>query len=616
MEHVISGKQYLREIESHGMRTSLIGKARRIHDEVVQDVVFLGLVSVLLTLFYVGGLGFYSDDWHFLEVLGSSDAQTPLGQSWDFYRDESRMSVRPVHALLLASLYWLFGNDPLGYHLANSLLIAGSGGLLYLTLRKLDLNRLLSLSIPLLYVTLPHYSTDRFWIAAFQANLSMILIFASLYAALRILDRGGVPRYFWFGASVVAFALCGLAYEIPMPLGLLIPAVMWIQSKRRGRMPVSGDDGRSWRPLALVFAAVLVGILFFKVLATDRLDDPDYSNLPAEAPTELLDEGRPEGAGRYLSFMVDFVNPRYDPYGYGLNIQHMLDVHFGELGIGLPIALTVGLGERFDASVVGMSLFLLAIMAGYLWRVAVRSPQILLKPRFALALAGLGIVVYVLGHVVFFTTRSIQVSNVGIANRTSVAGALGIAIWLIAIFALAGWLVRAQQARTIAVLVALFSALGVAAIGTVATYWVDASEQQHETLALVQQRFPELEPGTTLLVDGICSYAGPAPVFESQEDFAGALRLQYAQDGLDGSVINRYSKIGESGIYSVWYGFIEYYPYDSGTLLYNIPYDQITIADSPAAAAAHYARYNPDLTSGCPFANVGHGVPMLLAGSR
>ena len=93
--------------------------------------------------------------------------------------------MRPVQFLYLAALYKAFGTDPLGYHVVNTLVLAAGAVLFYLVLRRLGLSRVLALAVPLVYALLPHYSTNKLWMAAFQIGLSMTLYFLSLYADLR-----------------------------------------------------------------------------------------------------------------------------------------------------------------------------------------------------------------------------------------------------------------------------------------------------------------------------------------------------------------------------------------------------------------------------------------------
>ena len=47
---------------------------------------------------------------------------------------------------------------------------------------------------------------------------------------------------------------------------------------------------------------------------------------------------------------------------------------------------------------------------------------------------------------------------------------------------------------------------------------MDGATAEQRVLASTQQRFPAMPPNSTLLLDGVCPYAGPAVVFEANWD--------------------------------------------------------------------------------------------------
>jgi hypothetical protein len=79
--------------------------------------------------------------------------------------------TRPLYVVLLASSYRLFGLQPLGYHLVNHAFFIVAAVLCCLTLREERWSRAVSLSVAAVFVFLPNYSTDRFWIAACHGRL-------------------------------------------------------------------------------------------------------------------------------------------------------------------------------------------------------------------------------------------------------------------------------------------------------------------------------------------------------------------------------------------------------------------------------------------------------------
>jgi hypothetical protein len=149
---------------------------------------------------------------------------------------------------------------------------------------------------------LPLYSTDRFWFAAMQANLSMALYFASLACDAR--QAGGVARRFWVGRVVSAACLLasGLAYEVFLPLFLLSPALIIFKSRFL--------ENRSLQRSRLRFVLLctnpllLLAILLFKRLTTSRAK-------VGLGPWRILKSAAP------ASFDLTFGY-------YGINLPHVL----------------------------------------------------------------------------------------------------------------------------------------------------------------------------------------------------------------------------------------------------------------------------------------------------
>ena len=132
----------------------------------VRDCLFLSVVVLLSMAPYIGEIGFYGDDWAFQSVYGNAEDQSLGGLFLAHYDDWNRM--RPGQIFYQASLHWLFGAEPFGYHLANAVVFVLSISLLYLVLRELEQPRVPALAVSILYGLLPQYSAVRFWPAASQ----------------------------------------------------------------------------------------------------------------------------------------------------------------------------------------------------------------------------------------------------------------------------------------------------------------------------------------------------------------------------------------------------------------------------------------------------------------
>src|SRR5678815_1374567 len=86
----------------------------------LRDSLFLAAIVLLSSSLYVARLGFYSDDWSSLDRMSRAGG----GSIPDLFRSlhEPQHAMRPGQLLCIATLYSFFGLQPIGYHLANSLI--------------------------------------------------------------------------------------------------------------------------------------------------------------------------------------------------------------------------------------------------------------------------------------------------------------------------------------------------------------------------------------------------------------------------------------------------------------------------------------------------------------
>jgi len=123
------------------------------------DGLCLATVVALSLALYVGGLGFYSDDWAFLGILHRSPDQSLPGLVDALYSGDTVVRQRPVQVVYLSTLYKAVGLHPLAYHLVNSAALLAAVLLLYALLRELGQPRALAFAVAALYATLPNFST-------------------------------------------------------------------------------------------------------------------------------------------------------------------------------------------------------------------------------------------------------------------------------------------------------------------------------------------------------------------------------------------------------------------------------------------------------------------------
>lgn len=547
--------------------TPTIGARAALHDSL-----FLAAIVVLSCLPYTFGLGLYSDDWTFLATMHGADGSY-LGVLRAVMPIE--LATRPVQGVVLAGLYRLFGLEPLGYHIVNCAVLTAAVLLFYHALRLLGVARAPALAVPLLFGLLPHYSTDRVWIAVFQANVSILLYFLSLFADVRFVRRPVGYGWLWKLLGTVAMVGSLLAYEVTAVLFLVNVAVLlYIAGVRR-----HGGWVRSALPSAIavasnvVFLALAIG---YKLTTTVRADVA--------------------GGLRFRALRI---------------LTEAVPVHFGEYGIGMPVKLVRALRDYPDAITAMVSVLVGLVAAAYLLRAlrpgAGQPDGHVNWPAVVVA----GGVLFGAGYGVALMTWEVGFHTTGANNRTAVGAAIGVAF----VFAgLIGWLSSTLPSARLrgavfAVLVALLAASSTLLTGTVAGFWVDAARQQDALIAGIRQRLPALPPGTTVLLDGICPFHGPAPVFATWWDMAPMLQLTYGDPSLRGDVVKPNTEVLPEGIRTMLFDdVINVYPYGDNLIAYHARTGDAVTLTSVDAAIEYFSRVSEPAQPECPPYTDGDGA--------
>jgi hypothetical protein len=461
------------------------------------DCAFLVAVTVISVLPYIRGLGFYYDDYSVLERMHTTTHQSLAG-AYDAVRPAT--GQRPLQALIFAVLYRLFGLHPLGYHVVNACLLAAVAVLLYLVLRELRLPRLACVTVPVVYATLPHYATNRFWLNAFQINLSSLLYLLSLYAALRAVRARPWPLAAWVTLAVACIVGSLFAYEVVFPLFAVNIVLLWWAGRRRGE-PVSA--GR-WITIGGVAGAMLVA---GAVKAT----------LVAEHGQNAYRIGIRSGLAHHVAYLV----------------SGSIKVNVGTYLLAVPYVVWWVVRHRLSAS--GACAAVAAGLAAMLFvrRVAASDRDFLDDARQWLRLAAAGAVVFILGYAIFATNQQVLFRSAGIDNRVNAAAALGVAL---AAVGAVGWIATRLPERrrpaSFAAAVGVVVATGVLIVEGLGGFWTAAAKEQHAIVDSLRDTHPALPSSSTVVLDGVCPETGPAVVFADQWDFRNALRMSYGDTSL------------------------------------------------------------------------------------
>jgi hypothetical protein len=528
------------------------------------DCAFLAVVTAVSLLPYVRGLGFYYDDYSVLARMSAAHDSSLVGL---YHAVRPATGQRPLQALTFAVLYRIFGLHPLGYHIANACLLVPVAALLYLILRELRLPRLVCIALPLVYSTLPNYATNRFWLDAFQINLSSAFYLFSLYAGLRALRSGRAGLAVWLPLAVLSIAGSLLAYEVVYPLFALNVGLMWWAQRRLREEGSESGTGR------IAIAAVAVAVVAVGLAKTA---------LVAQHGQNGYQIGFGAGFAHHVAYLVSG--------GIKLNL--------GTYFLAIPYVLWWIVRHRFSAENAAAAAASGLLALAYVWQIGRRERDSLTESGLWRTLMRVGLVVFVLGYAVFLTNQNVLFRSAGIDNRVNAGAALGLVG--VGIGAL-GWLAARMnwpgRLVVFSVTVACTVATGVFIVDTLGSFWTSAAQRQHALVSGLQQVDGSLAASSTVILDGVCTELGPAVVFADQWDFRGALQLAYHDPSISADVAAEGLQAGPRGIALemtfLGRSFTRTYPYSRDLLVYDAPRRRLYHLQNRGDAARYLTQSRP-----------------------
>ncbi|MDQ3483140.1 MAG: hypothetical protein M3448_07025 [Pseudomonadota bacterium] len=541
---------------------------------ITADAIAIAAITILSAAPYVTGLGFYSDDWTLLAFFhGLAAAGEPVvPQAFVMF------GGRPVQAAYLASLFVAFGLEPLGHHLVNTSVIAGGVVLLYLLLLRLSVARTQAFASALLFALLPQLSTVRVWYATFQIPLALVLALLSMHA---LLSFAKTARPWWLAAAIGSALLSLGAYEIFTPAIAAFATILAFSHVREAR----GSSGWPWKATAAVavVAALAAGVLF-KLLTSSRT-------------------GPVADLGRYWDGAVQLVRPDYDwRVDSSLNIFAAASVHFWHTIRGWAEAVAQLLTGQLGAVPIIVTL---AIALAAFWRLtAAKDDRETAMTASRLLL--LGLAAFVVGHAAFLIVPWISFSPAGMANRVLVAAAIGVAIIFVAALAFATRLAAPRHRKKLfAISVSALALCASARIAQIGEYWAQAPALQRQVLDSARDDLRAVPAGSTIILDGVCPYHGPAVVFETYWGIGPALSLATGKQ-LSADAVSPRMSLTPSGLLTSMYEHPSFYPFGPGLFVYNFHARRLVPMPDAKAARDYFAGAPP--RPACPRSYVAHGV--------
>lgn len=187
------------------------------------------VILVLVTYYPAMSIGFFGDDWFYLDPAGRLDFPEYLR----FYFDPAYHSLwfRPLHGMLLRIEYALFDGNAAGYHLVQILLHLGNSLLLFAVCLQTTRRWRVALIGALLYAGFAIDGLAVYWITVHDP-LAAFFYLAALLFWLRYLRGGRRPDYV-LTLVVTAAALLSKEISATLPIMLFLTDRLIFAKKER-----------------------------------------------------------------------------------------------------------------------------------------------------------------------------------------------------------------------------------------------------------------------------------------------------------------------------------------------------------------------------------------------
>ncbi len=452
----------------------------------------------------------------------------------------------------------------------------------YLVLKRLQLPRVIAFSAVLLFALLPNYSADRFWYAAFQANVSMAMYFLSLYAGLRALSIHTKQPKMWKVISICALFISVLSYEVVLPLFFLNLLFYWNPLSKIKQTGAEATWLLQKKTMFIIFNCIaLFYIIIFKATTSIRLDTPATPTHHIQLISKTI----------FSAFSVN--------YGVWLAKLPLMWYSIATQYANMPIIIS--------GTILGIAIF------GYVYYMLFHSHDSQYPNRSWMAYAtGIGFILFIFGYSIFFTNQNVGFSPTGIENRVAIAASIGFAFSLIGMI---GWLSRIIPSERLSRLffctsLTVLCVSGYIIINTLSLFWIAAAQENNKILTDITTHINVLPKDKVIILDGICPYIGPATVFESQWDLRGAMQIMYQDPSIVADVVTPRLKIESDGLHTSIYSYPSQYQYDH-IVIYNYQTKQSYSIINEQTARSYFKEHNPDLSNGCPPSKTGSGVSIF-----
>ena len=126
----------------------------------------------------------------------------------------------------------------------------------------------------------------------------------------------------------------------------------------------------------------------------------------------------------------------------------------------------------------------------------------------------------------------------------------------------------------------------------------------------LRKEFPEMPSGTTLILDGVCPFSGPAVVFETDWDLRGALQAMHGDKTILADVVGPYMRVTDEGSVTSAYGYETFYRYGENMMVFDFERKTTHVLPDREAACQYFTTISRG-PAACPRGMPGVGTPFL-----
>lgn len=182
--------------------TTLLYNSKDTSNHSIDSFVFIIIFySLLLIGFYPFYAGFLSDEMVTYNLWKGFDSYLSFQK---YYSDSIHMVARPIFGILRGASIWLFGNNPIYYHLLNITILIVGFVLFYLLLKRLY-NNIFAFVSTIFAISYPFASAVFFSAIIINANFAFLLFLVALHIELKSKKSFNILVCFIYVLSLLSY---------------------------------------------------------------------------------------------------------------------------------------------------------------------------------------------------------------------------------------------------------------------------------------------------------------------------------------------------------------------------------------------------------------------------